>query len=276
MHLPGSAVDLAFERIQLSDLPDVIELALENTDARIAGYAVEPRAAMRRARIKGWLAALPWFGARLAQPERSYWIKSDAGRLGVLLLEANDPWLHLHFVVLTRAAQGTGAADRVLAFVEEQARAAGAKGVDLYVDRRNYRAYHLYLRHGFRLTSERRFIFDVPRDSLPSPVALAAAPWHALAEVFGAIGGRGLAGRPWFAQRPRSEGGAEPQAVPLTFRQGGIASITLDEAASIDSAVRKVFRDTLARVVRVSLPFASNVRGGRLVAILQRMEKVVA
>jgi ribosomal protein S18 acetylase RimI-like enzyme len=256
---PRSSVDLAFERVRLADLPEVIVLALEQTDPRIAAYAVEPRGAVRRARLKGWLAAVPWLGARLPAPERSFWILSGGRRAGFVLLHRHEAWLHLQLVVLTRALRGTGAADRVVDFVEEQARAAGARGVDLHVDRRNYRAYHLYQRRGFRFTPERRFVFEVPRSGPPGVRALAAVPWHALAEVFGAVGTRGLGARG-----------------SLALQEGGLAVCAIDDAGAVDDAVAAAFHGTLARAVRISLPFAANVPGGRLIAVLHRMEKVLA
>ncbi len=255
--------DLVFERIRLRDVPEVIALALANTDPRIASYAVEPAHTARRARLKGWLSELPWIGGRFAQPERSFWIVAGGRREGFVLLDRRDEALHLELVVLTRALQGTGAAGVVLRFVEETAREAGCRSVDLFVDRHNYRAFYLYRRAGFRTMPERRFVFEVPRAAAPSAVALSVLPWHGLAAVFGVV------------TAPRPAAGV---AAFTSLQEGLVASLCLQapaEPRAVEAAVREVLRGTLARVVRVTLPFEGNVRGGRLVAVLHRMEKVL-
>lgn len=255
-------LDLGFEPILLGDLDAVIGLARDHTDPRVASYAVDPPGAARRARLLARLARLPLLGARVARPEGAFWITRAGRREGFVRLERSEARLHLQLVVLTRALRGTGAADRVMAFVEAQARAAGCAAVDLYVDRRNYRAAHLYRRCGFATAPERRFIFEVPRRGLPRPRALASLPWHALAEILGAVGARGL-----------------PGPKPLALHEGRLAALSFASPTAesvIDAAVRAVFQGTLARSARVSLPFAANVAGGRLVAVLHRMEKVLS
>jgi ribosomal protein S18 acetylase RimI-like enzyme len=259
-----AAPDLAFERIRLGDMPEVIALAHANVDPRIASYAVEPLAGARRARLRALVSALPGAAAlRLCspEPERAFWITSNAEggrrRAGFVLLYRRVDALHLDFVVLDRELRGTGAADVVMRFVEDQARDAGCRRIDLYVDRRNHRAYHLYRRHGFALAPERRFVFEVPRTRAPSPRALAAAPWHVLAEVLGGIGARGL-------------------GAPTGLQKGLLAVISVDPSggdAAVAAAVDLALRNTLARAVRVTLPFSAHVPHGHLVAILHRMER---
>ena len=252
------AVDLAFEPIRLEGAAEMIALALANTDPRVAGYAVGPPAGARRARLKGWLSGLPLVGRRIAQPERWFWIVSGGRRGGFVRLAREGARLHLELVVLDRSLQGTGAADRVLAFVEEQASLAGCTSIDLYVDRRNYRAFRLYLRGGYRALPDRRFVFQVPRRSAPSPRAIAALPRHAVAELLGGCSARGA-----------------------TLVQGGLAVLAAPDApeasgAEIAARAEGVLRRTLASAVRVTVSSPTNVPGGQLVAVLHRMEKVLA
>jgi GNAT superfamily N-acetyltransferase len=254
-------IPLAFEPLRLEDAADMIALALANTDPRVAAYAVGPPASARRARLKGWVAGLPVVGRRVAQPERWFWIVSEGRRGGFVRLGLEGARMHLELVVLDRALQGTGAADRVLAFVEEQASRAGCASIALFVDRRNYRAFRLYLRGGYRALPDRRFVFQVPRSSAPSPRALASLPRHAVAELLGSCSSRGL-----------------------TFEQGGVAVLADPPAqagaevsgAELRARVEGVFRRTMARAVRVTVASPTNVPGGHLVAVLHRMEKVLA
>jgi len=63
------------------------------------------------------------------------------------------------------------------------------------------------------------------------------------------------------------------------LEQGLVANLAVAAtaaAADVDATVREVFRSTFARSVRVMLPFEGNVQGGGLVAVLHRMEKVLA
>jgi ribosomal protein S18 acetylase RimI-like enzyme len=257
---PPGAPDLAFEPIRRADVPAMLALARACTEPRIAAYAVDPPAAERRARLEGWLAGLPWIGARFAQPERWYWIVSAGRRAGFVQLGRNGATLHLQLVVIAPEMRGTGASDVVLRFVEEQARREGCASVDLYVDRRNYRAQHLYLRHGFSLAPERRFVFEVKRAARPALRALASLPWHALAEALGGVGTRGL-------------------GASLGMRAHGTAVLSLGDEAGADAvegALRAAFRNTLAREARLVLTTAVPVPNGRLIAILHRMERVLS
>jgi ribosomal protein S18 acetylase RimI-like enzyme len=258
---PPRAVEITFEHMRLRHHPEAIELALRCFDPRITSYSVGPRAVVRRARVKGWLAEVPLLGARIAQPERWFWVVADGRRSGVVQLFHHGERLHLDLIVLRPELRGTGAVDRTMDFIEEQARAAGSACVDLYVDRRNYAAYHVYRRRGYRVMPERRFIFEVPRTAPPSARALAALPRHALAAVFGAVKAPARAtGRGCFA----------------TLQQGLVVSLSFGGPAGdaeIDAAVRDVFLHTLACVARVALPFEAHVTAGRLVGILHRMEK---
>ncbi|WP_051420350.1 GNAT family N-acetyltransferase [Ruegeria pomeroyi] len=52
---------------------------------------------------------------------------------------------------VTRKAQGTGVADRMMAGAIAEARSEGRSLVELYVDAENHRAIAFYQRHGFRL-----------------------------------------------------------------------------------------------------------------------------
>ncbi len=263
MNEPRRAVDLAFEPLRLADAADMIALALASTDPRVAGYAVGPPAEIRRARLKGWLSGLPVIGPRIAQPERWFWIVSGGRRGGFVQLGREGARQELELVVLDRTLQGTGAADQVLAFVAEQASRAGCASIDLYVDRRNYRAFRLYLRGGYRTRPERRFVFQVPRSSPPSPRALASLPRHAVAELLGSCSSRGA----------RLVQGRLAVLAPPDPQEGRGGGISGDELAA---RVEGVFRRTLARAVRVTVTSPTNVPGGELVAVLHRMEKVLA
>lgn len=255
-------VDLQIEPVREADLPELTTFALEHTEPRIASYALEPRNAARRARLMAVLAYVPILGRRASSTPTAFWIVSGGTRGGFFLLDDLATWIHLHFIVLAPTLQGTGAADRALAFIEERARGRGARGVDLYVDRRNYRAYHFYLRRGFTLATERRYVFEVARAEGPGVQAIASLPWHAAAEALGVIGARAL--------------GARTEGTSMTMRAGGVAAITVGAPGDVGPAVRAAFRNTLARRALVTLPTAANVPSGRLVAILQRMEKVVS
>jgi hypothetical protein len=146
--------------------------------------------------------------------------------------------------------------------VEDEARAARRRSVDLFVDRRNYRAYHFYRRLGFHVTRDRRFIFDVPRFVSAPPAAFATLPRHALAAALGTV----------------ATPGRQMGAGSVALQSGGLATLSVAAPVgndAIDAALRHVFRTTLARAVRVSVPFDCNVPNGRLIAVLHRMEKVL-
>jgi ribosomal protein S18 acetylase RimI-like enzyme len=265
-------VDLTLERVRLVDAAELLSFALDNTPPRVAAYALEPRAALRRARLMAWAADALGMAERRAD---GYWIVAGQRRIGAIRLGSSGPWTHLEFVVLAQASRGTGAAGRTLELVEEHAREAGTKGVELYVDRRNYRALHLYLRHGFRLSSERRFIFEIQRATAARPLALASLPYHAAAEVLGTIGTPGLSRLPWFTVRA-SAGAADEVVVRPVLHNHRTASVSVDDPATLDAVIRTAFRATVARKLRVAVPFSANVPGGRLIAVLHRMEKAFA
>jgi ribosomal protein S18 acetylase RimI-like enzyme len=264
METPKQPVELTFERISAGDWPDVLALGHAEMDARIASYAFEPMATARKTQLRVLLASLRGSSEHAWLPELSFWILHRGRRSGFVLLWKMDKRMHLQLVVLASSLRGTGGSDAVMRFVERTARDHNCTSIDLFVDRRNYRAYHLYRRHGFERRPERRFLFDVRRAVPPGPRALLAVPLHAAAATLGTIGAKRLADR----------GGADS----WTLRKGGIVALSFNAPApadAIDAAVRTAFRRTLAGTARVSLAFKGDVRGGKLVAILHRMEKVL-
>lgn len=249
--------DLRFEPVRDGERADVLRMCLAEMDPRIASYALEPAGAARKAALKDALAAL-----RPRAPGPSYWIVATSGeRLGFLDLLHQDERTHLQLVVLRSSARGTGAADTVLDFVEREARARASSAIDLFVDRRNYPAYHLYARRGYALRPERRAIFEAPRRAPPGPRAIASLPLHAAAEALGSVSAARLA--------------IAPRGAAIAIQQGRLASLSfldvMDEDA-IARAIDGIFRATFARAIRVSLPLAADVRGADLIAILHRME----
>jgi ribosomal protein S18 acetylase RimI-like enzyme len=259
------AASVSFEPIGADGWADVVLYTRARLEPRIAAYAAQPAAGARKARLKAALSRLPGLGARLAPVERSFWIVSGGRRAGLhqsarIAAEATAT-LHLQLVILDEALRGTGAADAVIDFVEGEARREGCAKVDLFVDRRNYRAYHFYRRRGYAVQAERRFVFEVPRASRPSIRALRALPWHAAAALFGSASAARFGGQGW------------------ALLAGGTLAMALSGAEApeaIEAAVNTAFRETLARSIQVSLRSEGDVPNGTLIAVMHRMERAVS
>ena len=89
------------------------------------------------------------------------WLLLDGAPVGYLSWELQHGALHLHKLYLEKAWHGRGLGQRMLAHVEERARAAKASHVDLRVNRANDRALRAYRRAGYqRIADDVRDIGD--------------------------------------------------------------------------------------------------------------------
>ena len=82
------------------------------------------------------------------------WLIIDETCAGYLSWELRDGALHLHKLYLEKSWHGQGHGQRMLAHVEQRARAAGAGWIELRVNRANERALRAYRRAGYQRVAD--------------------------------------------------------------------------------------------------------------------------
>lgn len=116
--------------------------------------------------IAGWQAELadPGFAVRLAEQDGA---AVGYAKLGPpsLPVEPRGPSIELRQFYLLAPAQGTGAAQTMMQWVIDTARARGAQDLYLSVFVDNHRARRFYERHGFDRIGEYGFMVGTHRDT---------------------------------------------------------------------------------------------------------------
>ncbi|MFV0297507.1 MAG: GNAT family N-acetyltransferase, partial [Hyphomicrobiaceae bacterium] len=116
---------------------------------------------------RAFAAIDPWLSYRLAAHELAgfftreeegasrYAIRNDGRLAGVVVMRV--PWLngpYLQFLGVLEPFRSRGVGEKVLTWIEEQARASGARNTWLCVTGTNTNARRFYERHGYALAAE--------------------------------------------------------------------------------------------------------------------------
>lgn len=140
---------LAFQRATAADVPLLQGLAGRIWRACYPGMI--PAAQIEY--MLGWMYAPKRIEEEIRRGVNWELAKLDTSPVGYLAwdLEPGRPWLLLHKLYLAPEHHGLGLGQQMLHHVFEQARQAGAEGVELGVNKRNERALSAYRRAGFQV-----------------------------------------------------------------------------------------------------------------------------
>lgn len=91
-----------------------------------------------------------------------FWVAEQGGRVvGCIACTFHGSWVELRKLYVDRSRRRQGLGRRLIALVEEEARARGAEGVELWSDTRFEAAHRVYERLGYARTGRTRRLNDL-------------------------------------------------------------------------------------------------------------------
>lgn len=250
---------LELRRLEAGDWPRVVDIAWQGLDPSVAAYGFPPAPHRYRTRLRSRIRRLIRPDA-MSAGHSANWLCRGTDVCGFAILEPNPPELHLAWIVLLPACQGTGVAIEAMGLIEQEARRSHCSRITLFVDRRNHRAIRFYLRNHFSFSGRSKYMFIVSRRRRPEVPALLDLPRWAIALAFGSCSAPVRIGHTSVAAVRYSDG-----TLALGIEEGR----TIDPNPILDG----VFSRTFASRVRLTSRAPLCPRGAALEALCHEMVK---